>query len=263
MWIVSSGNKVFQTEFEIGSQIFNLVTENGNKLDIFESSDFGKVFVFNNKTILLESFGFIYGEALAHIPVCSHYNPKDVLLVNSPSSLVALELSKYKSINIDFKPLDGELLLALDNYGIGKGVCERQKNINLISSVASDKKYDIIIYDGIYDESVEYLGANNLKNDGLVLFGLNDLVMDNGSNVEMLQKSGNLGIVNLPFHLHCYPVFPKSYAISSKKYHPVADLNAQRADMLEGVRYYNRYIHESCFELPKFISQKYRRAIKI
>ena len=262
MWIVSSEDRVVQTEFEINSQIFQLVTENGNKADVYESKEFGKVYLFNNGDLLLESLSFIYAEALAHISVCSHYNPKNILLVGSPTSLVALELSKYKHADITFIPLDGELLLNMDRFGIGKNICERIKNIKIVANIDSSEKFDVIIYDGKYDSRCRELVKNHLQKDGLALFGLYDLVMDREKNTEIFKEIYNDAIIIAPLYLHYNPAYPKSYCILSKIYHPVADMNVQRSEMLEGVSYYSRYIHQSCFEIPKFVLQKYSSLLK-
>ncbi len=262
MWIVSSEDKVFQTEFQINSQIYNLTTENGNRIDVFDSKEFNKVFLINNKEVVLDSLSFIYAETLSHLPVCSHHNPKKILLVGSSTSLVAMELAKHKNLTIDFKPLDGELLLALDNFGIGKKVCERMQNINLLSSIDSSKKYDVIIYDALFDENCKNLAQNSLSEDGLIVAGIYDLVLDKEKNGVIFEELFSYASVSIPFYLHFNPTYPKSYVLCSKKYHPVADMNFQRAEMIEGLKYYNRYIHQSCFEMPKFILQKYKGLLK-
>ena len=38
--------------------------------------------------------------------------------------------------------------------------------------------------------------------------------------------------------------------IASKRYHPTADINLQRADLLDGLNYYSAEIHNASFVFP-------------
>ena len=48
----------------------------------------------------------------------------------------------------------------------------------------------------------------------------------------------------------------------SKEYHPTADVNLHRADMLDGVDYYNCDVHPAAFAMGNYIRKEYLGIIK-
>jgi len=50
--------------------------------------------------------------------------------------------------------------------------------------------------------------------------------------------------------------------LASKEYHPTADINLQRADMIDGLQYYNSDIHPAAFAMGNYIRKEYLGIIK-
>jgi spermidine synthase len=50
--------------------------------------------------------------------------------------------------------------------------------------------------------------------------------------------------------------------LCSKEYHPTADINLQRADMIDGLSYYNCNVHPAAFAMPNYIRKEYLGLIK-
>ena len=50
--------------------------------------------------------------------------------------------------------------------------------------------------------------------------------------------------------------------LASKEYHPTADIILQRADMLDGVEYYNSDVHPTAFAMGNNVRKAHKGIIK-
>lgn len=98
-----------------------------------------------------------------------------------------------------------------------------------------------------FDENYLYL-ISSLSNSGVAIFDLESGDLDIAK--EALKKLSPLFEIAMPFFI---PYADNSvYIFCSKKYHPVSDLQLQRADMLDGLKFYTPYIQKAMFEQPRF-----------
>ena len=91
-----------------------------------------------------------------------------------------------------------------------------------------------------------------LKDDGLVsmVHPSLDNVEDNKSIMQIL---GNYFKIIMPYNLgNC-----ETAVLASKEYHPTADINLHRADMLDGLEYYNCDVHPASFAMGNNIRKVY------
>jgi len=58
------------------------------------------------------------------------------------------------------------------------------------------------------------------------------------------------------FEMYMYPGCNWNFIMGSKLYHPTADMILQRADLIDGLKYYNSDIHKASFILPNYIKQE-------
>lgn len=54
----------------------------------------------------------------------------------------------------------------------------------------------------------------------------------------------------------------KQLFLASKEYHPTADVILQRADMIDGLSYYNCDVHVASFAMGNYIRKEYLGIIK-
>ncbi len=176
---------------------------------------------------------FIYNEMMAHIPMCSHKAPKRVLLVSNNPAGIQGELERHHGITVDVAGLDG----------IANG---------------EDNSYDIVLIDSTAEISrATYAHLNRIvKEDGLIS-ALNASLDDEAATKAQLEAIGEYFKVVMPYRAE-----EKTMILASKEYHPTADVILHRADLIDGLSYYNCDIHTSSFAMPNYIRQTYKGIIK-
>ncbi|MBP0974824.1 MAG: spermidine synthase, partial [Oscillospiraceae bacterium] len=68
------------------------------RIDVFDSAEYGRFLVSNGSVIFSEKDEFIYDEMIVHVPMAVHPNVKSVLVIGGGDGGVARELSHYKEI---------------------------------------------------------------------------------------------------------------------------------------------------------------------
>ena len=107
-------------------------------VEIVDTEEFGKVLLLDRITQVVEKNEFLYHELLGHIPLLSHANPKDVLIIGGGDGGIAREALKHPS------------LLKLTHVELDKAVVDICKqHLSFASGGAFDHpKYQLIIEDG-------------------------------------------------------------------------------------------------------------------
>ncbi len=176
---------------------------------------------------------FVYPEMMVHVSMCTHKEPALVLLASDSSDLLNTELARYKESTVT-------------NVG----------SSNLLESFrnAEDNSADVVMIDALTSDSAVIAHINRiLKDDGLVVMkhpSLDDL----GANTVLMETLGNYFKIVMPYRLED----GSTLLLSSKEYHPTADVILQRTDLLEGHQYYNCDIHPAAFAMPQYIRKNYR-----
>ncbi len=176
---------------------------------------------------------FVYNEMMAHVPVCSHKAPKSVLLVSDAPEGIKSELERHNGLNITVGGLDT----------IANG---------------ADNSFDIVLIDSASDISrATYAHLNRIvKEDGLIS-ALNVSLDDEAKTKEQLNAIGEYFKIVMPYRAE-----DKTMILASKEYHPTADVILHRADLIDGLSYYNCDIHTSSFAMPNYIRATYKGIIK-
>ena len=230
--------------------------------------------VLDGAAMLSEKDEFIYHEMLAHVPICTHREPKRVLIIGGGDGGTAREVLKHKEITVDMVELDEAVIEAsqayfpamADVWGNERLRLHIQSGLDFIAE-AEDQSYDIILVDatdpkGKAEELFEatfYAQANRvLKEDGLIATQGSSWWMALEEHKRILKNIGNLFQIAMPYRyeMMVYPGCVWNFILASKKYHPTADINLQRADLLEPVHYYNSDIHKASFTTPAYIKKE-------
>ena len=176
---------------------------------------------------------FIYPEMMVHVSMCTHKLPTSVLLASDNRDLLMNELARYKESTVT-------------TVG-GNDLLEAFRN-------AEEKSIDVIMVDALTADSVVIAHIGRiLKDDGLVVMKHPSLD-DVSANKLLMEALGNYFKIIMPYRLED----GSTLLLSSKEYHPTADVILQRTDLLEGHQYYNCDIHPSAFAMPQYIRENYR-----
>ena len=77
------------------------------RIDVFESPEFGRFLTLDGYMMLTEKDEFIYHEMITHVPLAVHPKVRDVLVIGAGDGGVVRELTRYPDIeHIDMAEID-------------------------------------------------------------------------------------------------------------------------------------------------------------
>ena len=175
-----------------------------------------------------------YNELITHIPICTHKEPKDILIISDDASKILEEIKKYNNINTKvINASIDELRDVLDN-SFDVAICELKADSIVIAHI-----------------------NRVTKDDALAVFSDIDIAKQNETK-EIFTNISKYFKIAMPFN----PLSPHYAILASKEYHPTADIILQRADLTDGYEVYNSDLHVALFAMPTYIKKIYLGYIK-
>lgn len=123
------------------------------RIDVYESEEFGRILVLDGYLMLTEKDEFIYHEMIVHVPMAVHPNPQRVLVIGAGDGGVVRELTRYDSV----KKID---LVEIDEMVVN--VCK--KFLPQTSCKFDDERVSVYFQDG-----VEYVKKCEHKYDLIIV----------------------------------------------------------------------------------------------
>jgi spermidine synthase len=180
---------------------------------------------------------FITPEMMVHVAMCTHKDPRSVMVLTNQPELIKTEMGRYREAEVEYLSTD-------DLLGALRG--------------GSDKSVDVLLLDTLSDDSAVFAHVNRvLKEDALMVCKHPDLD-DVAGNTKLMQILGNYFKIIMPY----YDGNGATLLLCSKEYHPTADLILQRSDLLEGQQFYNCDVHIGVFAMPQYIRKNYLGIIR-
>lgn len=247
---------------------------NYQRIDIFESPEFGRVLALDGNVMLTERDEFIYDEMITHVPMAVHKGIKDILVIGAGDGGVVRELTRYDRVSrIDLVEMDPMVVEACQKYLPGNACRLDDIRVKIYFENAlrfirrCEAEYDLIIVDstdpfgpseGLFTREFYGNCYNALKPDGI-------MVNQQGSpfythDAEAMQRSHKRIVNTFPIskvyqaHIPTYAAGYWLFGFASKKYHPTDDLDAEAWKALNlRTRYYTTRLHTGAFALPAFL----------
>lgn len=195
----------------------------------------------------MENLDYIKNEMITHIPLCTHANPKNILVIGS-SDGIKQELEKYRFLD-KVETIDSDITNNLVNM--------------------SDNSFDVVIVNDneIMADKV-FIGLINrvLDEKGVFVTVANNIYSNEDKFENELKSLDDTFKVVMPYRYEANngdEVTMNNIILASKAYHPTADINLQRADLTDGFKYYNSDIAVGCFMLPTTIRKRFLGLVKI
>jgi spermidine synthase len=174
----------------------------------------------------IENKHFAFNEMMTHIPLCTHKEPHNILVVGNVDTEFKNEVAKHK-VNAE--------------YG----------DTSIITS-KNDKTIDVIIFaSGNLDELLLANIQKILKDDGVIAFVSESFNADEAKLKADLTLAGSQFWIAMPFKFN-----HTTAILASKKYHPTADIVLQVSDLLDDLNYYSTEVHHASFVFPAYIHRK-------
>ena len=124
------------------------------RIDIFETPEFGRVLTLDGNVMLTERDEFIYDEMIVHVPMAVHKEAKDILVIGAGDGGVVRELTRYDRVErIDLVEMDPQVVEACRAYLPGNACRMDDRRVHIYFENAlkfirrCEEEYDLIIVD--------------------------------------------------------------------------------------------------------------------
>ncbi|MGN0131703.1 MAG: polyamine aminopropyltransferase [Lachnospiraceae bacterium] len=273
MWFSEMHTANVKISIRTDKQLYSAQSEY-QRIDVFESPEFGRFVTLDGDIIFSEADEFIYNEMVTHVPMSVHPNVKKVLIIGGGDGGVAREFCRYPEIEeIDVVESDDMFVDVCRKFfpETAKGFEDPRVKIFYEDGLRflRDKisVYDIIVNDstdpfghteGLFTK--EFYGScyKALKDDGIMVYqhGSPFYDEDEAACRSMHRKAYKSFPISRVYQAHI-PTCPSGYwlfGFASKKYHPLNDFKPERFNNrnLE-TWYYTTNLHMGAFMLPKYV----------
>jgi len=261
MWLEYAQNSVWKSavgEVTLAQEIPSKL----QKIEIYTNDFYGNILVCNNNATMCEKDVASYSEMLAHVPLCSHPEPKRVLLVGAGISTTLGEILRHEDVEaIDAIEMDEALIEASKQafsihaaaFEDTRLTCRIDNGAEVIRN-AEDGSYDVVIIsEMVLDKALHAHLARITKADGIVVCESGNGTLERTKQRAVLEGLNENFRFALPYTTESllYAGGMRTFAFASKRYHPTADIRVQKSDMIDGLSHYDADLHRAAFALPK------------
>ncbi|WP_042352656.1 polyamine aminopropyltransferase [Bacillus massiliigorillae] len=278
LWFSECHTPNVKLSIKVDKQLYSAQSD-FQRIDVFESQEFGRFLTLDGYMMLTEKDEFIYHEMITHVPMAVHPNPRNVLIIGAGDGGVVRELTQYSQVeHIDLVEIDAMVIDVCKTH-LPQTACSfddprvhiyYEDGVKFIRSC--ENKYDLIIVDstdpfgpgeGLFTK--EFYGScfKALHEDGIMVNQHESPFYT--EDVAAMQRAHKRIVESFPIsyvyqaHIPTYPSGHWLFGFASKKYHPKHDLRNEAWNKL-GIktRYYNPKLHMGAFSLPTYVEELLR-----
>lgn len=247
------------------------------RIDVFESPEFGRFLTLDGYMMLTEKDEFIYHEMIVHVPMAVHPNIKKVLVIGAGDGGVIRELTRYKHIeHIDMVEIDPGVVEVCRAYlpkTAGSWLDDPRVHIHYEDGLkfvrTCEDAYDLIIVDstdpfgpgeGLFTREFYGNCYKSLHEDGIMVNQHESPFYD--EDAIACQRAHKRIVESFPIsrvyqaHIPTYPSGHWLFGFASKKYHPLKDLDEVRWNGYGlSCKYYTTTLHKGAFYIPAYVEE--------
>lgn len=279
LWFTEYYTDNARFSIKINKQIISKKSE-FQRIDVFDSYEFGKILVLDGYLMFTEKDEFIYHEMITHVPMAVNPNISDILVIGAGDGGVVRELTRYDSIKrIDMVEID-KLVVDVCREYFPQTACKLddprvhiyyQDGLKFVSEKKDE--YDLIIVDStdpfgpgesLFTEEFYKDCFKALKASGIMVnqhespYYPNDALAMQSTHKKI--KSVFPVATVYQAHIPTYASGHWLFGFASKGLDPIADLNTNWNSLGLKTRYYNTDLHKGCFALPNYVKELLEKA---
>ncbi len=236
-------------------------------LAVLESPHVGRVLALDGCVMTTDMDEFVYHEMIAHVPLCTHPDPRTVLVVGGGDGGTVREVLKHPSVqSVTLAEIDEGVVEASRRFlprlsvALDDPRCRVQIGDGAEHVKAHPRAYDVVICD-----STDPVGPGTVLFSPEFYASVFDALSEDGVFCAQTESpffrpdliARVLGSLRASFpivrlYLATVPTYPGalwSFALASKGRDPLADARTVPLD----TRYYTPEIHRAAFVLPRFV----------
>ena len=275
IWFSQMDTDNVKTSIRVDKQLFSAQSEY-QRIDVFQSQEFGKMIVLDGEIIFSEADEFIYNEMVVHVPMAVHPDVKKVLIIGGGDGGVARTCIEYPEIvSIDVVEPDEMFIQVSREFfpETAKGFDDPRVKITNADGLRflrnRRNEYDLIINDstdpfghteGLFTK--EFYGScyRALKEDGIMVYQHGSPFYDEDEIAfRAMHRKVYRSFPISRVYQASIPTCPAGYwmfGFASKKYHPLKDLQEVAWNMRGlSCKYYTTMLHKGAFYLPAYVEE--------
>ena len=251
------------------------------RIDIFESKEFGKILTLDGYLMVTEKDEYIYHEMITHIPMAVNPDIKNILVIGAGDGGTVRELTRYNHVeNIDMVEID-EMVVEICREYLPQTASRLsdprvhifyQDGLRFVRS--KENEYDLIIVDstapfgvgeGLFTKEFYGYCYKALKDDGILVNQHESTFYASYSNSmkrahSRIKSTFPIALV-YQAHIPTYPSGHRLIGFASKKYDPRSEQKSEWWNSL-GIKtkYYNTILHTGCFAIPNNVRDQLRES---
>lgn len=246
------------------------------KIDFFDSKEFGVFFTLDDYMMVNEKDEFIYHDMIVHVPMAVNPDAKNILVIGGGDGGTVRELTRYSTIeSIHLVEID-ERVVRLCQKFLPQTACGfEDSRVELffedgIEYIKTCKNaYDLIIVDstdpigpgvGLFTKEF-YQHCRIALSDNGILINQHESPYYEMDAVEMTRAHGKLKQIFeickvYQYHMPSYASGHLLFGFASKTLDPLANHQRERWESMGlQTRYYNSDIHKGSFALPTYVNK--------
>lgn len=274
-WFSENHTPNVQISIRVDKQLYSGKSE-FQRIDVFESPEFGRFLTLDGFMMLTEKDEFIYHEMITHVPMAVHPNVKNVLVIGAGDGGVIRELVRYHDIeHIDMVEIDPLVVEVCKKY-LPQTACrfdDPRLTLHYEDGLRfvrfKENEYDLIIVDstdpfgpgeGLFTKEFYGNCYKALKEDGILINQHESPFYPEDAHA--CQRAHKNIVNTFPIakvyqaHIPTYPSGHWLFGFASKKYHPLRELDETRWNMRAlTCRYYTTTLHKGAFYIPAYVEE--------
>lgn len=277
LWFSENHTENVRFSIKVDKQLYSGESE-FQRIDVFESPEFGRFLTLDGYMMLTEKDEFIYHEMMTHVPMAVHPAVRNVLVIGGGDGGTVRELLRYPEIEtIDLVEIDEEVVEVCRRYLPQTAKCLDNEDGRISFHYEDGLKYvrhchdmyDLIIVDstdpfgpgeGLFTKEFYGNCYKALRDDGIMVNQHESPFYDN--DAQAMQRAHKRIVSSFDFcrvyqaHIPTYPSGHWLFGFASKKYHPLKDFDPERwsARGIE-TKYYTTHLHKGAFYVPAYVEK--------
>jgi len=275
LWFSEQHTDHVKLSIRVDKQLYTAQSE-FQRIDIFESEEFGRFLTLDGFMMMTEKDEFIYHEMIVHPAMAVHPHVRNVLVIGAGDGGVVRELVRYDFIEtIDVVEIDEMVVEACKqflpqtalSFADPRVQVKYQDGLRYIRSY--EDAYDLIIVDstdpfgpgeGLFTKEFYGNCYKALREDGIMVNQHESPFYE--ADAAAMQRAHKRIVESFPIsrvyqaHIPTYPSGHWLFGFASKKYHPIQDVRSEEWKALGlKMKYYNSQLHLGAFALPNYVEE--------
>jgi len=244
------------------------------RIEVIENKDYGKLLVLYGSLMVCDKDNNSYNEMIAHVPLFSHQDPRNVLIIGGGDCGALTEVIKHPEVaKCTMCEIDKMVVETSKKHFpyLTKGLNDPRAKVifedGQVFLKETDEKFDVIVLDlsdpvgpaaNLFQKPFHQTVFDKLNDDGILVAQAESPFFNQDTLRAMYKNLSDIFPI-VKIYTCFMPIYPSGYwafAFCSKKYDPLKDFDKIRFNKLNlKTRYYNAETHRAAFALPQFLKE--------